>query len=262
MGGRLREVTPPFVVAGPAGARVRTRLRATPADAAVLAAVGAHLGSLASADLAARCREGRLDAKGRAASRAARKRAVTGGSSSRWAGAVTRTSEDAWQLADRNLKAERATLRSRITAIEARLAVPAGTGRGRNRGYATQAERFGKQRRVQALRARLADVDARIKAGRVSVCRGGRRLARARHNLAAAGMTLAGWRQDWDAERWFLTADGEANKLLGNETIRWYPGEGWLEVKLRAPRGALSYRPLSGHGTEEVSVGLMAYLEL
>jgi hypothetical protein len=28
-----------------------------------------------------------------------------------------------------------------------------------------------------------------------------------------------------------------------------------------APRGALSYRPRSGHGLEEVSVGLMAYLD-
>ena len=28
-----------------------------------------------------------------------------------------------------------------------------------------------------------------------------------------------------------------------------------------APRGALIYRPCSGHGLEEVSVGLMAYLD-
>jgi hypothetical protein len=28
-----------------------------------------------------------------------------------------------------------------------------------------------------------------------------------------------------------------------------------------APRGALIYRPHSGHGLEEVSVGLMAYLD-
>jgi adenylate kinase family enzyme len=28
-----------------------------------------------------------------------------------------------------------------------------------------------------------------------------------------------------------------------------------------APRGALMYRPRSGHGLEEVSVGLMAYLD-
>jgi hypothetical protein len=31
-----------------------------------------------------------------------------------------------------------------------------------------------------------------------------------------------------------------------------------LAIKLGAPRGALSYRPRSGHGLEEVSVGLMA----
>lgn len=59
-------------------------------------AAGSHLGSLASRDLAARCAEGMLDAKGRAASRARRKRALTAESSSRWAGAITRTSEDQW----------------------------------------------------------------------------------------------------------------------------------------------------------------------
>jgi IS605 OrfB family transposase len=250
MSGRLRELAAPFVSAGPAGARVRTRLRVTLRDAAVLAAVGAHLGSLASADLAARCGEGRLDATGRAASRAARKRALTRGSSSRWAGAVTRTSEDAWQLADRNLRAARITLRSRIKVIEDRLTVPAGTGRGRKWGYATRAERFEKQRRVQVLRARLAGVNARIGAGRVSVCRGGRRLAKARHNPAAAGMTLAGWRQQWDTERWFLTADGEKDKAWGNETIRWHPGDGLLEVKLPAPLVHLANRP---HGRYRLS---------
>ena len=31
-----------------------------------------------------------------------------------------------------------------------------------------------------------------------------------------------------------------------------------LAIKLGAPRSALSYRPRSGHGLEEVSVGLMA----
>jgi hypothetical protein len=69
----LRRIALPFVAAAPAGARVRTRLRVSPQDAAVLRATGAHLGSLAGRDLAARCAEGRLDARGRAQSRAARK---------------------------------------------------------------------------------------------------------------------------------------------------------------------------------------------
>jgi hypothetical protein len=86
----------PFVAAAPAGARVRARLRPSPQDEAVLRAAGRHLGSLAGRDLAARCAEGRLDARGRARSRAARKRALTAESSSRWARAITRTSEDAW----------------------------------------------------------------------------------------------------------------------------------------------------------------------
>ncbi len=36
----LREIAAPFVAAAPAGARVRTRLRVSPGDAAVLRAAG------------------------------------------------------------------------------------------------------------------------------------------------------------------------------------------------------------------------------
>jgi hypothetical protein len=71
--GRLREIGAPFIVAAPSGARVRTRLRVSPRDAAVLEAAGRHLGSLAGRDLAARCAEGRPDAQGRAVSRRVRK---------------------------------------------------------------------------------------------------------------------------------------------------------------------------------------------
>jgi hypothetical protein len=246
----LREIAVPFVVAAPAGARVRTRLRVTSEDAVVLRAAGMHLGSLASADLAARCAEGRLDGKGKAASRAERKRALTAHSSSRWAGAITRSSEDQQGLAERNLKAGVAALRARVRKIEARLAVPAGGRRGRIPGYATQAERHGRQQRLQALRARLAEAERQLDRGRVSVCRGGRDLLRKRNSLAAAGLTGARWRQRWDAARMFLTADGEAGKLLGNETIRWNPGGRWLELKLPAP---LSYLANSPHGRYRLS---------
>ena len=34
-----------------------------------------------------------------------------------------------------------------------------------------------------------------------------------------------------------------------------------FDRNFRAPRGALAHRPRSGHGLEEVSVGLMAYLD-
>ncbi|HEX7162927.1 MAG TPA: transposase [Trebonia sp.] len=239
----LRTIAVPFVAAAPAGARVRTRLRLTGEDAAVLRAVGGHMGSLAGRDLAARCREGRLDAAGRAVSRRDRKRALTRESSSRWAGAITRTSEDQWQLGDRNLRVEAATLRARVRAIETRSAVPAGQKRGRVRGYATAAERHGKLVRAQCLRVRLARVEQRIEAGAVSVVRGGRRLLRNRANLTAAGLTEAQWRERWDAERLFLTADGEAGKAQGNETIRWNPDEGWLEVKLPGPLEHMANRP-------------------
>jgi len=150
-GGLLRPIAEPFVAAPPAGARVRTRLRVSPQDEAVLWAVGRHLGSLAGRDLAARCAEGRLDARGRAESRRERKRALSAESSSRWAGTVTRVSEDQYQLAARNLQAEHGTLKARMRKIGTRLAVPAGKEQGRTAGYATPAERYSKTLRLKTL---------------------------------------------------------------------------------------------------------------
>jgi hypothetical protein len=231
----LRQIAGPFVVAPPAGVRVRTRLRGSGIDAAVLREVGEYLGSLASADLAARCAEGRLDAGARARSRRVRKQELTAKSSSRWAGALTRTSEDAFQLAWRNLLAERRSLLARVNRIEDRLAVAAGTRAGQVRGYPTAAERHAKTIRIQTLRTRLADVERRLESGRVSVCRGGKALLRKRCNLADAGLSESGWRERWEASRLFLTADGEKDKRWGNETIRWNPDQNWLEIRLPTP---------------------------
>ncbi len=245
----LRPIAGAFVAAVPAGARVRARLRVSGQDEAVLRAAGTHLGSLAGRDLAARCAEGRLDAKGGAGSRARRKKALTAQSSSRWAGAITRTSEDQVRLAGRNLRAERNTLQARIRRIQARLPVPARGKAGRVRGYATPAERHAKAVRLQVLQARLARVDRRLEAGTVSVVRGSKALLRKRGGLTEAGLTGA-WRREWASARLFLTADGEKDKAWGNETIRWHPGEGWLEIKLPAPLARLANRP---HGRYRLS---------
>lgn len=204
----------------------------------MLRAVGQHLGMLAGRDLAARCRLGRHNDQ-----RAVRKRTLTASSSSRWAGTITRTSNDQWQRAYRNLADQRAGLARATRKIRARLEVAVGQRRGRVRGYADQAERYQKQRRLQHLVARLTEVDRRLVEHRVSVCRGGHRLAKLRHTLADAKLTTAGWRQRWEAERWFMTADGEADKAWGNETIRVHPDEGWLELRLPTPLAHLSNTP-------------------
>jgi hypothetical protein len=248
--GRLREVAAPFVAGVPAGARVRARLRVSAGDAAVLRAAGSHLGVLAGRDLAARCAQGHLDTKGKNTSRAARKRALTAESSSRWAGAITRASEDAYQLAERNLCAERASLAARISRIERRLAVRVGGKAGRVWGYATSAERHAKTIRLKALRARLSRAERLLTTGAVSVTRGGKDLLRKRSNLAAAGLTESQWRAEWGAARLFLTADGEAGKPWGNETIRFNPEEGWLELKLPAP---LAHLANQSHGRYRLS---------
>ncbi|SEQ98232.1 transposase, IS605 OrfB family, central region [Streptomyces sp. yr375] len=74
------------------------------------------------------------------------------------------------------------------------------------------------------------------------VVRGGKRLARTRHHLAAAQLTEAGWRQRWEAERWFLKADGESGKRFGNETIRVSP-DGGVSIKLPVPLAEYANAP-------------------
>jgi hypothetical protein len=241
----MRSIRAPFVVTPPAGARVRTRLRPSQQDAAVLYVVGEHLGRLAGTDLARRG-----DVGPGTDGRTGRKRALTPASSSRWAGAITRASNDQWQRGWRNLPDARAGLRRSIRVIQRRLAVPVGQRCGRARGYATGQERWAKQQRLQHLQARLAQGERRLRQGRVSVCRGGRRFAKTRHHLEAANLTEGQWRQRWAAERLFLTADGEADKALGNETIRVDPEAGWLELKLPAPLAHLANRP---HGRYRLS---------
>lgn len=133
------------MVAAPAGARVRTRLFVSAADSVVLEAVGVHLGSLAGRDLARRCEQGRLDRVGQVVSRRVRKQALTAEATSRWAGAITRTAEDAWALAERNLMAEARSLHTRCARIRSRVAAPAGRSSGTARGYGSAAERWEKQ---------------------------------------------------------------------------------------------------------------------
>jgi hypothetical protein len=233
----MRRLATPFVVAPPTGARIRTRLRVDAADVGVVWAAGEHLGRLAGQDLALRCQLGNGDDQ-----RADRKRALTAASSSRWAGAITRTSNDQWERGRRNLLDAQTGLRRACRTIRSRLAVPVRGGCGRVRGYASRAERFAKRGRLQVLEARLARVEARLAAGRVSVCRGGKRLAKLRHasDRSLVPLTREQWRARWQAARLFLTADGEAGKAWGNETIRVHPDECWLELRLPTPLGHLS----------------------
>ncbi|MGW3648255.1 hypothetical protein [Streptomyces sp. NPDC000878] len=244
-----RALAAPFVVAPPSGCRIRTRLHLSPADASVLRAVGEHLGSLAGADLAARVRIGNVPAAH--TRRAERKKALTGQSSSRWAGAITRTSEDQYQLGRRALNARIGSLRRAIAAIEARLAVPPGTSvrRGRRtvRGYADHAERRAKQQRLQILKGELRQAVRERECGRVRIARGGRQQLDSRHHLydtapgpkpvteAAWQAQLGGWGEVWSARRMFLTADGEAGAPFGNYTISITPTDGAITLGLPEP---------------------------
>ncbi|MFL6054702.1 MAG: IS200/IS605 family accessory protein TnpB-related protein, partial [Actinoallomurus sp.] len=240
----LRRIEASFVTVGPSGVAIRDRLKdLTAHDVTVLRLAGDHLGSLASRDLKARCAAGLgHDTHWWAG----RKRALTGESSSRWAGSVTKATHDQWALARRSQLAHIQNLQAAIRTITHRLSLPVGE-KGTKRtpgGYRSAEEWFAKTRRLHLLQDRLQRLQADHQAGRVRIVRGGKRLLRTRHNLDAAGLTKTEWRQRWQAERRFLQADGESGKRCGNETIRVTP-DGQVSIKLPAP---LAYLANAGHG--------------
>jgi len=184
-------------VVAPAGVAITTRLRTTAADDQVLDLVAGHLGRLRRADLAAVSRQAPLDAGARHQARKDwlnnRKAALTAQSSSRWASAIIRGNDEQCRLARRNQE----------------------------------------QRRLQHLKAELRQVTADYDAGRAWVTEGGRRLARTRHSLSAAGLTPGQWRERWNAARWLIRANGSPDEPFGNLTITVTPAG---QASLRLPR--------------------------
>ncbi|HEY6787070.1 MAG TPA: transposase, partial [Trebonia sp.] len=241
---QLRAINEPFVAAGPSGVAIRDRLRnLTPGDEEVLRAVGAHLGRLASSDLRRRCADGNDHGSD---TWAVRKQGLTAGSSSRWAGSITKATHDQWALSRRCQAAHIQNLEAGIRTLAYRLSLPIGEKGSRRApgGYRSKDEWFRKSRRLAALEDRLAQEKADREAGTAHVVRGGRRLLRNRRNLAGAGLTEAEWRERWEASRWFLAADGEPGKRYGNETIRVTP-DGEVSIRLPAP---LAHHANAEHG--------------
>ncbi|MBA2952067.1 transposase, partial [Streptomyces sp. PSKA28] len=181
-----------------------------------------------------------------AAGWAVRKRELTGRSSSRWAGSITKATHDQWALARRAQAAHIAWLRGQITQTQARLARPLGAKadkrEGLSKGYASRREWHAKSRRLHTLQDRLAKMEADQAAGRVRVVRGGKNLARTRHHLAQVGLEEKAWRARWEAARMFLAADGESGKRFGNETIR-ITDTGQISIKLPAHVAHLANAP-------------------
>jgi hypothetical protein len=249
---KLREWRGVKPVPGPSGAAITTRLRTTPEDDSVLDAVAGHLGRLRHADLAHVCRPVppglSLDDEAQRAARRdvlnARKQTITAESSSRWAGTIIRANDDQYRLARESQTRHIVSLGAAISSIEKRLAQPTGDtlacedrktrkGQTRTKGYATQAERFQKQRRLQSLRAEfdrvMADRDAKL----ARVVDGGKQLAKTRHNLSTAGLAEAEWRERWSCARWRIEANGSGDEPFGNLTITVTPTG---EVSLRLPK--------------------------
>ena len=260
---KLREWQRVKPVAAPSGVAITTRLRTSPADEVVLDALAKHLNRLRRADLATVCRPqplaAGLDADARRQARRerlnTRKGSLTAQSSARWANAIIRTNDDQYRLARDAQYRHIIGLRAAIATIDKRLALPTSDTltfeelnvRRKARlpnGYATQAERFQKQRRLQHLRAELARAETDSDNGRVHVTDGDRRLAKVRHNLAAADLLLPEWRDKWDCARYRIQAIGSGDEPFGSLTITVSPDG---EVSLQLPK-PLEHLANANHG--------------
>jgi hypothetical protein len=163
----LRQIARPFVADGPSGVSVRDRLKGlTTQDEKVLRLVGAHMGRLASRDLARRCRDGMDHSTD---TWAQRKRELTAESSSRWAGSVTSNTHDQWGLSRRAQHQHLLSLDAGIHTVRHRLSLPVGEKgrRGKPGGYRSQGEWFQKTRRLAILEDEYERVRAEREEGRV-----------------------------------------------------------------------------------------------
>ncbi|MER5933415.1 IS200/IS605 family accessory protein TnpB-related protein, partial [Streptomyces sp. NPDC002054] len=146
-----------------------------------------------------------------------------------------------WALSRRCQLAHIQSLEAGVRMLMHRLSQPVG-GKGSKRapgGYRSKGEWFHKSRRLHTLEQRLDVARADRENGVVHIVRGGRKLLNNRRSLQAVQLTEAEWRQRWEAERWFLAADGESGKRFGNETIRVTP-DGEVSLKLPAPLAHLA----------------------
>jgi IS605 OrfB family transposase len=249
---KLREWRGVKPVAGPGGVAITTRLWTTPEDERVLDLVAQHLGGLRRSDLAAVSRPEPLDQTLDGAAKRqerrdrlnTRKKALTAESSARWANAIIAGNDAQYRLAREAQHRHITGLRAAISTIEKRLAQPtidtltpeqrkARRKAKLPKGYATQAERFAKQARLQRLRAELGRVQADWDNHRVHVVEGGKRLAKTRHHLDTATLTPSEWREKWQCTRNRIEAKGCGDEPFGNLTITVTPHG---EVSLRLPK--------------------------
>lgn len=221
MSASLRPIAEPFVVAPATGTSTTTRLRVEPDEEQVLREVGEYLGTLQHRDLALRVAQGGTRKN---EGRTERKRDLTPLVGSRWAGSITRRTNDIYERAISNLYDECRTLRAKIKKIEGKLAQPD--------GYPTARIRFAKQSQLARLKARLARVEGELEDPHPSIAVGGARLLNTRHNLEDAGLREDEWRSQWQAKRLFLTADGDADQSLGNALIKVDPATEHLRILL------------------------------
>jgi len=198
VGKHRRQIKRAYLVAPPSGMAIKTRIVPTEPEKLALRAIADHFGRLAGADLV-RAQKTGLEA----ISWPVRKRLLSDESSSRWAGTISRGTNDQVSLAQRSQAAHRDELARTIAAIERKLAVrvaktarvAVGSRTSAVPGYHDQDEHYRKRQRLPILKGELARVEADPASGKVRLVRGGKRLFKTGQNLEAAGLSAEQYHQ-------------------------------------------------------------------
>lgn len=214
---------------------MRSRLRLEPAEELLLEAVGEHLTRVRMLDL-------RSAAAGQPRNDRVKAMTASAGVQSRYAGTIAKDNDALVRLVKDGLYRHRADLRSAVRTLErrtkassrdaccGRVRTPKACERCRD-GYPTASERAMKCRRLDVLRARLVQVEARIAARDWRLMPAGRRLAGTRHHLADADLTVEQWRAQWSEARFFLASVGNAGSVGGNPCLS-LDADGYLTVSV------------------------------
>ncbi|MCL4449192.1 MAG: hypothetical protein M1483_00485 [Actinobacteria bacterium] len=229
--------------------RIRTRIPVTEHDRMVLEILGRYFDHLQGKDLARCCVDGRNSIKD---GWAERKRVLTEDCSSRWAGYITKKSNDSWNTARRNQRRHLSDLESAISTIEKKLVLPVHSQSEREAirkkeaenakaeskkprklifGYRTKHEHAMKRQRLDHLKSERDSLKKNLDNSVVHITRGGKQLLKNRLHLDEAGSEEFNWCAKWRAKRFTFGANGEKGVIYGNQTIRVSP-DGTVDIDL------------------------------
>jgi IS605 OrfB family transposase len=176
-------------------------------------------------------------------SRTTRKKALTVNTSSRWAGSITRVSQDQYELAGRNNQACLNQYTSELGGVEKQLAKLASqeksklASQGKSK-HAVKHKQFDLQKEKHRLETLIIKRRKHEEQNHYPTVLGGSKLFKKVCNGNEQAKT------SWSERRLFLTADGESGAPCGNQTIKINKQD---QLVIKIPKGLQTEYPGQSH---------------